>query len=183
MDTCGIGGPLIELSQGLTSYSTLSSKNTKKPTKAKWLLGEDYPTTVDIESKGCRLHMTWRMNKKIKCWGITWRDSTSTNSVVSLGINGDLRPTIMMLHGMTLLALTSIAHESWANVLGALITVHPIWPGEGEDNYIAVVLDAKYCHMELCARAQDKGLQFPNGFVDDDEDVVYAYTIVEAAMD
>ena len=37
--------------------------------------------------------------------------------------------------------------------------------------------------MELCARAQDKGLQFPNEFANDDEDVVYAYTTMEAAMD
>ena len=61
--------------------------------------------------------------------------------------------------------------------------IHPIRPGKGEDDYIAVVLDAKFCHMELCAGAQDKGLQFPNGFADDDADVIYAYTIVEAAMD
>ena len=106
-----------------------------------------------------------------------------TNSVVSLGINGDLGLTIMMSHRMTLLALTSTVDERWANVLVVLLAVHPIWLGKGEDDYIAVVLDAKFCHMELCAGAQDKGLQFPNGFTDDDEDVVYAYTTVEAAMD
>ena len=66
MDTYSIGGPPIELSQGLTPYSTMSCRNTKKPTNAKWLLGEDYPTAVDIESKGCRPRMTWRMSNKIK---------------------------------------------------------------------------------------------------------------------
>ena len=156
--TCGIGDPPIELSQGLTPYSTLSSRNTKKPTKAKWFLGEDYPTAVDIESRGCRPRMTWRMSDKIKCWEITWRDSTPSNPVVSLGINGDLESAIMMSHGMTLLTLTSTANERWANALVALLTAHPIWPGKREDDYIAVVLDTKYCHMELCARAQDKGL-------------------------
>ena len=105
------------------------------------------------------------------------------NLVVLLGINGDLGSAIMMSHRMTLLALTSTADERWANALVALIAVHPIWPGEGEDNYIVVVLDPKYCHMELCTGAQDKGLQFPNGFVDDDEDVIYAYTTIEATMD
>ena len=127
--------------------------------------------------------MTWRMSDKIKCWEITWRDSALTNPVVSLGINGDLGSTIMISHRMTLLALTSTANERWANALTALIAVHPIRPREGEDDYIAIVLDAKYCHMELCARAQDKGLQFPNRFADDDEDVVYAYTIVEATIE
>ena len=37
--------------------------------------------------------------------------------------------------------------------------------------------------MELCIGAQDKGLQFSNGYADDEEDVIYAYTIVEAAME
>ena len=84
---------------------------------------------------------------------------------------------------MTLLALTSTADKKWANALAAVLAVHPIRPGEGEDNYIAIVLDTKFCHMELYAGAQDKGLQFPNGFADDDEDVIYAYTTVEVAMD
>ena len=161
----------------------MSCRNTKKPTKAKWLLEEDYPTVVAIESKACRPRMTWRMSDKIKRWGITWRDSTLTNPTVSLGINGDLGSGIMMSHGMILLALTSTPDEWWANALAALLAVHPIWAGKGEDDYIAVVLDAKFCHMELCVGAQDKGLQFPNGYADDEEDVIYAYTIVEAAME
>ena len=123
------------------------------------------------------------MSDKIKQWGITWRDSTPTNPAVLLRINGDLGFAIMMSHGMTLLALTSTPDERWANALAALLTVHPIRAGEGEDDYIAVVLDAKFCHMELCAGAQDKGLQFPNYYADDEEDVIYAYTIMEAAME
>ena len=81
----------------------------------------------------------------------------------------------MMSHGMTLLALNSTPDERWENTLAALLAVHPIRAGEGEDDYIAVVLDAKFCHMELCAGAQDKGLQFSNGYADDEEDVVNAY--------
>ena len=161
----------------------MSCRNTKKPTKAKWLLGEDYPTAMAIESKGCRPRMTWRMSDKIKRWGITWRDSTPTNPVVSLGINGDLGSAIMMSHGMILLAFTSTPDERWANALATLLSVHLIWAGEGKDDYIAVVLDAKFCHMELCVGAQDKGLQFPNGYADDEEDIIYAYTTVEAAME
>ena len=161
----------------------MSSRNTKKPTKAKWLLGEDYPTAVDIQSKGICPRMTWRMSDKIKRWGITWRDSTPTNPAVSLGINGDLGSAIMISHGMTLLALNSAPDERWENALAALLAVHPIWAGRGEDDYIAVVLDAKFCHMELCTGTQDKGLQFPNGYADDEEDVVNAYQTVEAAME
>ena len=89
----------------------------------------------------------------------------------------------MMSHGMTLLALNSTPDEQWENALAALLAVHPIRAGEGEDDYIAVVLDAKFCHMELCAGAQDKGLQFPNGYADDEEDMVNAYQTMEAAME
>ena len=89
----------------------------------------------------------------------------------------------MMLHGMTLLALTSITNKRWENALAALLAVHSIWPGERKDDYIVVVLDAKFYHMELCAGAQDKDLQFPNGYADEEEDVIYAYTIVQAALE
>ena len=106
-----------------------------------------------------------------------------TNLAVSLGINGDLGSTIMLSHGMTLLTLAPTPDERWENALAALLAVHPIQAGEGEDDYIAVVLDAKFCHMELCTGAQDKGLQFPNGYADDEEDVIYTYTIVKVAME
>ena len=89
----------------------------------------------------------------------------------------------MMSHEMTLLALISTTDERWANALAALLGVHSIRPDEGKDDYIAVFLDAKFCHMELCAGAQDKGLQFPNGYANDEEDIIYAYTTVEAAME
>ena len=39
------------------------------------------------------------------------------------------------------------------------------------------------CHMEFCAEAQDKGLQFPNRFVDDNEDVIDAFKTIEVAME
>ena len=127
--------------------------------------------------------MTWKMSDKIRQWGITWRDFTPTNPAVSLGINGDLGSIVMMSLGMTLLALTSTTNDKWTDALAAFLVVHPIWLGEGEDEYIAVVLNTKFCHMVLCIGAQDKGLQFSNGFTDDNEDVIDSYTTVEAAMD
>ena len=128
----------------------------KKPTKAKWLLGKEYPTKIDIECKGCQPRMLWRISDKIKRWGIIWRNSTPTNAVVSLGINGDLGSVIMMSHSMTLLALTLVEEKMWPDALATLVVVHPIRPREGEDDYIAVVLDATMCHMELCADAQER---------------------------
>ena len=118
------------------------------------------------------------MSDKIRRWEITWRESTPTNPTVSLGVNGNLGSAIMMSHDMTLLALTSTV-----DTLTALLAMHLIRPCDGEDEYIVVVLDAKLCHMELFAAAQDKGLQFPSGFVDDNEDVLITYTTVEAAME
>ena len=127
--------------------------------------------------------MSWIMNDKIKRWGITWRDSTPMNASVSLGINGDLGSASMMSHGMTLLPLREVKDEFFAFAVAALVAVHPIRAGDGEDDYVAVVLDATLCHMEMCADAQERGLQFPEGFAEDCEEVLVAFSSVEAAME
>ena len=127
--------------------------------------------------------MLWRMNNKIKRWGIPWRDFTPTNASVSLGINGDLESALMMSHGMTLLALREVKDDFWPFALAALIVVHPIGVGDRKDDYVAVVLDATLCHIEMCVGAQDRGFQFPEGFVEDCEEVIVAFTTVEASMD
>ena len=105
------------------------------------------------------------------------------NVVVSFGINGNLSSAIMMSHRMTLLALTLVDEEMWPDALAALVVVHPIRLGEGDDDYIAIVLDATLCHMELCASAQERGLQFLEGFVDDCEDIIVVFKTVNAAME
>ena len=64
----------------------------------------------------------------------------------------------MMSHGMILLALTSIYEEMRLDALAALVVVHPIRVEEREDDYIAVILNATLCHMELCTGAQENGL-------------------------
>ena len=161
----------------------MSCRNTKKPTKAKWLLGEDCVENIDMEWKGHVPRMSWIMNDKIKRWGITWRDSTPTNASVSLGINGDLGSALMMSHGMTLLALREVKDEFFAFAVAALVVVHQIRAGDGEDDYVAVLLAATLCHMEMCAGAQERGLQFPEGFAEDCEEILVAFSLVEAAME
>ena len=61
--------------------------------------------------------------------------------------------------------------------------MHPIRAGDGEDDYVAVMLDATLCHMEMCAGAQERGLQFPEGFAEDCEEVIVAFSSVEASME
>ena len=129
----------------------MSCRNTKKPTKAKWLLGLECAENAAVEWKGRVPRMLWIMNDKIKRWGTTWQDSTPTNASVSLGINGDLESALMMSHGMTLLALREVQGKFFPFALAALIVVHPIWAGDGEDDYVAVVLDATLCHTWRCA--------------------------------
>ena len=102
---------------------------------------------------------------------------------MSLEINGDLGSALMMSHGMTLLALREVKDDFWPFALATLVAVHPIGAGDGEDDYVAVMLDATLCHMEMCARAQERGLQFPKGFAEDCEEVIVAFTTVEASMD
>ena len=127
--------------------------------------------------------MSWIMNDKIKRWGITWRDSTPTNKSVSLGINGDLGSALMMSHGMALLAMREVQDEFFPFALAALVAVHPIRAGDGEDDYVVVVLEATLCHMEMCAGAQERGLQFLEGFAEDCEEVIIAFSSVEASME
>ena len=86
------------------------------------------------------------------------RDSTPTNALVSLGINSDLGSAFKMSHGMTLLALREVKDDFWPFALAALIVVHLIRAGDGEDDYVAVVLEATLCHMEMCTGAQERGL-------------------------
>ena len=102
---------------------------------------------------------------------------------MSLGINGDLGSVLMMSHGMTLLALREVKDKFFVFAVAALVAVHPIRAGDGEDDYVAVVLDATLCHMEMCAAAQERGLQFPEGFAEDCEEVLVAFSSVEAAME
>ena len=84
---------------------------------------------------------------------------------------------------MTRLALIPVYKEIWPDALAALVVVHPIRPGKGEDDYIAVVLNATMCHMELYIGAQVKGLQFPNRFADNGDDVIRAFKTMEATME
>ena len=104
-------------------FAKMSCRNTKKPTKAKWFLGEECAENADVEWKGRVPRMSWIMNDKIKRWGITWRDSTPTNTSVSLGINGDLGSTLMMSHNMTLLALREVQDKFFPFALVALVAV------------------------------------------------------------
>ena len=161
----------------------MSCRNTKKPTKAKWLLGKECAENADVEWKGRVPRMSWIMNDKIKQWRITWGDSTPTNTSVSLGINGDLGSALMMSHGMTLLVLREVKDEFFPFALATLVAVHPIRARDGEDDYVAVVLDATLCHMEMCTCAQERGLQFPEGFAEDCEEVIVAFNSVEASME
>ena len=138
---------------------------------------------LNIEYNGIQPRAAWRMSDKIHHWGITWRDSTPTNPDVSLGINGDVGSAIMMSHSMTLLAMLEVKDKVFAFALVVLLAVHPIKAGDGNDDYIAVVMDATLCHMDLCAGAQERGLQFADGYAEDGDDVVVAFSIVEVARD
>ena len=86
-------------------------------------------------------------------------------------------------NGMTLLAMSEIKDEMFAFSLVALVAVHPIKAGDGDDDYIAVVMDATLCHMDLYAGAQERGLQFADGYPEDGDDVLVAFSTVEVARD
>ena len=57
----------------------------------------------------------------------------------------------MMLLGMTLLVLQFVVDDNWSDAIETFLVVHPIQAGDGENDHIAVVLNAKLCHHEMCA--------------------------------
>ena len=73
--------------------------------------------------------------------------------------------------------------NDWSDIVAALLVVHPIQADEEEDDYIAVVLNAKLRHHKMCANALDKGVEFANGFADDEEDVLLTFMTIEAVRD
>lgn len=125
--------------------------------------------------------MVWRGNANIRRWGITWRQ-TSPSIPATLEINAEV-PTLMMSHGMTLLKISAIEDDSWPDAVAILLAVHPEREGAGDDDFIVGVLNAKLCHHDLCAGAQDKGVQFSNGFAEEGEDVLDAFMTVEVEKD
>jgi hypothetical protein len=65
-------------------------------------------------------------------------------------------------------------------LLQALITVHPVLEGDGEDDHIVVIMNAKLCHHACYAGANDKGMQFTSGFAEEAEDVVFVFRYVNS---
>ena len=61
-----IGGPPVRCSGILNAVRTLYCRAAKKPTKAKWLVGDEYEMEIDIECKGVQPRMAWRMSDKTK---------------------------------------------------------------------------------------------------------------------
>ena len=56
----------------------------------------------------------------------------------------------MISHGMMLLALAAIDDNKWSDVVAALQMVHLVRVGDGEDNFIAVVMNTRLYNHELC---------------------------------
>jgi hypothetical protein len=144
----------------------------------KWLLGEEEPANFNIEEEGIRPRATWRASPRIVRWGITWRQE-SPAVPASLGILGET-PNVMVSTGFSVLKVDYANDSIWDDAVVALIAVHPVVEGDGEDDHIAVIMNAKLCHHACCAGANDKGMQFASGFAEEAEDVVFAFRDVNS---
>ena len=67
--------------------------------------------------------------------------------------------------------------------IATFLGVHPVRVEKWEDNYIAVVMNTKLCHHEICIGVHNTNIQFPNRFAKEEEDVLNAFRIVEAKRD
>jgi hypothetical protein len=149
-----------------------------KPQKVKWLLGEEEPTNFNIEEEGIKPRATWRASPRIMRWSITWRQE-SPAVPASLGILGET-PNMMVSTGFSVLKVDYANDSIWDDAVVALIAIHPVVEGDGEDDHIAVIMNAKLCHHACCAGANDKGMQFASGFAEEAEDVVFAFQDVNS---
>jgi hypothetical protein len=139
----------------------------------KWLLGDKEPANFDIEEEGIKPRATWRTSSRIMRWRITWKQESPT-APVSLGILGET-PNVMVSTGFFILKVDYANDSIWDDAMAALIAVHPMVEGDGDDDFIAIMLNAKLCYHACYAGANDKGMQFASGFAEEAEDVVFAF--------
>jgi hypothetical protein len=64
----------------------------------------------------------------------------------------------MVSTGFSVLKVDYANDSIWDDAVAALIAVHPVVEGDGEDDHIAVILNAKLCHHVCCAGANNKGM-------------------------
>jgi hypothetical protein len=110
---------------------------------------------------------------KILKWGITWNQIEAC-ILATLGIIGKAL-ILMVSTGFFLLNLQIAKVPTWPEAIAALFAVHPVTKVDGEDDHIAVILNAKLCHHSCCAETNDKGMQFADGFVEAVEDVLFVF--------
>jgi hypothetical protein len=96
-----------------------------------------------------------------------------------LGILGET-PNVMVSTGFSVLKVDYANDSIWDDAVVALVVVHPVVEGDGEDDHIAVIMNAKLCHHACCAGANDKGMQFASGFAEEAKDVVFAFRDVNS---
>ena len=75
----------------------------------------------------------------------------ATNLEITLGPNGSLAIKLMKSQGMTFLVLASIEDVKWNYVVVVLLVVHSVRVEDGDNNYIAVVINAQLYYCDLCS--------------------------------
>jgi hypothetical protein len=86
----------------------------------------------------------------------------------------------MVSTGFSILKVDYANDSIWEDAVAALIAVHPVVEGDGEDDHIAVIMNAKFCHHTCCTGANDKGMQFASGFAEEAEAMVFAFRDVNS---
>ena len=81
---------------------------------------------------------------------------------------------------MMLLTIVSIEDEKWSDTVVALLAEQFVRVEDGDNDYIAVVMNARLCHHDMFFGTQDKGIHFPNNFAEEAQDVLDAFRRVEA---
>jgi hypothetical protein len=86
----------------------------------------------------------------------------------------------MVSTGFSDLKVDYASDSIWDEAVAALIAIHPMMEGNGEDVHIAVISNANLFHHPYWAGANDKVMQFASRYAEEAEDIVFAFWDVYA---
>ena len=89
-------------------------------------------------------------------WEIIWREENPA-APTSLGILKEAL-NVMVSTRLSILKVDYASDSIWNDIVAALIAVHPMVEGNGKDDHIAVILNAKLCHHACCTGVNDKDM-------------------------
>jgi hypothetical protein len=82
---------------------------------------------------------------------------------------------LMVLTRFSILSFNLTNDLAWPKAIAVFTIVDLVIEREGEDNHIVVLMNTMMYHHAYCLYANNKSMQFSNGFADKPKDVMFAF--------